>query len=321
MKNGCYYKKAEWTKLPHDYLQVLSGGGKCGARAWMGRFACRAHGNPVWGVRQPGHAALGRWMPTGWTTALGAPFKASFWEDRDGLDFIAESKARKCLGDEAYFQKAGLLDWIALVLGDTTKGSRVSLDNIWPALAIAQRRRLSSMEMERKPIDNGHCEVLSRITEVKERPIPKEQITVGEDGSVIVPISCRSSANGHTEFMKSFIDDGMQCFARPKPDCWDITFSLPVNKLPEKKAYKMSLSFVAVHIGNVLPFNVTVTDATGGNEREYELPYEMKWDNLGMWQATEPIEVLLGGEDEILTLTRKEKKHPCAMKTILLTPC
>ena len=109
------------------------------------------------------------------------------------------------------------------------------------------------------------------------------------------------------------MDDGMQCFASPKPN-WELTFKVPAKMLPAKKTYKMSLRFNTVHAGDVLPFNVTV------NKREYQLPFQMKWENLGLWQTTEPVEVELGGSDELLVLTRKEKKHPCSIKSILLTP-
>lgn len=35
-----------------NYRELLSAGGQCGPRAWMGRFICKAFGCPTWGVRQ-----------------------------------------------------------------------------------------------------------------------------------------------------------------------------------------------------------------------------------------------------------------------------
>ena len=52
------YSTPDWYKNPRSYDQILSGGGKCGPRAWYGRFICKAFGIPTWGVRQPGHAAV-----------------------------------------------------------------------------------------------------------------------------------------------------------------------------------------------------------------------------------------------------------------------
>jgi len=52
------YKNPEWYKDHRTYDQILSDGGKCGPRAWYGRFICKAFGIPTWGVRQVGHAAV-----------------------------------------------------------------------------------------------------------------------------------------------------------------------------------------------------------------------------------------------------------------------
>ena len=51
-------RKPDWYVEPRSYDQILSGGGRCGPRAWYGRFICRAFGIPVWGAKQPGHAAV-----------------------------------------------------------------------------------------------------------------------------------------------------------------------------------------------------------------------------------------------------------------------
>jgi hypothetical protein len=48
----------DWYKAPKTYDQILSGGGKCGPKAWYGRFICKAFGIPTWGARQTGHAAV-----------------------------------------------------------------------------------------------------------------------------------------------------------------------------------------------------------------------------------------------------------------------
>jgi hypothetical protein len=52
------YANPDFYKEPRSYDQILSGGGKCGPRAWYGRFACKCFGIPTFGFRQPGHAAV-----------------------------------------------------------------------------------------------------------------------------------------------------------------------------------------------------------------------------------------------------------------------
>lgn len=50
------YRKPNWTADPRTFQQMVSGGGRCGPRAWYGRFMCKAFGTPSWGVKQPAHA-------------------------------------------------------------------------------------------------------------------------------------------------------------------------------------------------------------------------------------------------------------------------
>lgn len=58
VKTDVPHKTPFWYKEPRSYDQILSGGGKCGPRAWYGRFICKAFGMPTWGAKQPGHAAV-----------------------------------------------------------------------------------------------------------------------------------------------------------------------------------------------------------------------------------------------------------------------
>lgn len=57
VKNDVYYQGLVWTREPHDFKQMISVGGLCAPRSWVGRAICKAFGTPNWGVRQPGHAA------------------------------------------------------------------------------------------------------------------------------------------------------------------------------------------------------------------------------------------------------------------------
>ena len=67
------YGPPHWVADPHNYSQIPAASGECGPRAWFGRFARRAFGLPVWGVKQPGHACMATWSPEGgWAVLLGA---------------------------------------------------------------------------------------------------------------------------------------------------------------------------------------------------------------------------------------------------------
>lgn len=324
VRTDVHYKQPEWLRTPHCYRQLLSGGGMCGPRAWMGRFSCKAFGNPTWGVRQPAHAAISRWTPSGWETALGGGFRVSWWEDvdgyQDGLDFECEAKIRGAHGDETYFRNVALLDWIGDVVGERKEGNRsfVVPNKVWPALAITQRRRLSKPDTCPKPTpkNNGQCEVLSRVTEYKSSPPTKETITTEEDGRIVVPIGTRASAtSGPCNIMKSCLG-GHQAFVKPG---FEINFKLPQDKVPEKKAYNLSVKYVTVHETDLAP--LLLVASAGDNKREYEIPISADWRNSGKWQNTEPIQVELGGADENLKLSRKEGTYPLTLKDFTLSPC
>ena len=77
------------------YSQIPAVNGECGPRAFFGRLARWAFGLPVWGVRQPGHAAMTSWSPKGWSVMLGAAWKYCWWESQGGLDFHLDTLSRE----------------------------------------------------------------------------------------------------------------------------------------------------------------------------------------------------------------------------------
>mmetsp|Transcript_22620 Transcript_22620/g.34882 ORF Transcript_22620/g.34882 Transcript_22620/m.34882 type:complete len:553 (+) Transcript_22620:762-2420(+) len=162
------YKHPSWTSKPRTYPQIISGGGECGPRAWFGRFITQTFGIPVWGCRQPGHAALTHWRPEGWVVCLGATWKYCWWNDRWGPDFLLETQARKanatattsslptmgtvprkdgCSNDDSVYCNTVLrLEWIANALGENeldTMKSIVNPASFWRSLALMQKHILA----------------------------------------------------------------------------------------------------------------------------------------------------------------------------------
>lgn len=156
-----------------NYMDLISAGGECGARAWFARFICKSFGIPTWGVRQPGHAALSRWLRTPedgtgnsgeglrvtWTTCLGAGWDSSTWDEnrycgpvgnvaRNGLDFFEETQARNSAascGSKSYYQLVTLLECLAECFGETVEED-YSPQKIWRSLSIAQRKMLAQSQ-------------------------------------------------------------------------------------------------------------------------------------------------------------------------------
>ena len=110
MVSEVQYTSANWGPLPHTFATVLNGGGKCGPRAWFGRFINQAFGVPVWGVKQPGHAAVGFLGNEGWKVKLGRGWEHSTWDGMKGTQFLEIAKARDHAQD---FSQGEHLRWLA----------------------------------------------------------------------------------------------------------------------------------------------------------------------------------------------------------------
>jgi hypothetical protein len=212
------YRQPDSTSLPRTYQQIVSGGGKCGARAWYGRFICKAFGVPTWGVRQPGHAAMSRWTPTndGWVTILGAGWEVSFWKERQGQCFRADAHSRAFFHgkEKEIFAKVTLLESMA----EATAEDRVKCEQnrfdpnfLWSSLVNAQRiilsRKATQESFYRGPSkgEDGH-QFYSKIREYlarRDEPRHDNNIEVLNDGSIKIP-ACAFVQKKNCQPMKSF---------------------------------------------------------------------------------------------------------------------
>jgi hypothetical protein len=236
VKTDVAYKTPEWGAVPgHKAAQLLNGGGKCGPRAWFGRFALRCFGIPTWGVQQSGHAALSHWTPAGWTVNFGAAWQFNWWEDRAGPDFLLETQARRQPRDYLMVLRA---QWVGDALGEEKlDGRRPGTGGLWHALALNQRRAIVAAA---KPIDVALAgEDLAEANEpTKAEAIQKAeiaptdtQIVVGKDGVITLPAASCSKPRNTTQkivFMKSFAG-GMQLHYNRlgNPESFEYTFDAP----------------------------------------------------------------------------------------------
>jgi hypothetical protein len=329
VRSDVKYMQPVWYKEPRSYDQILSGGGKCGPRAWYGRFACRAFGIPVWGVRQPGHAAMARWTSQGWMTCLGKGFQYSYWGSRNGNDFLLETQARSAVeSEEAYLQQVLRLEWMGQFCGESDKSVREKCTpnpkSPWWALSLMQRKILAAAaaDVTDSPTRKGGKLMYSKSSQVtkaerlKERPATCEVIAK-DGGNIIVPAATYNNTTGTVLFMDSFLG-GKQLYLRSNVT---VEYTLAADLLtPTAKQYNLTCLICTVH-RNEKPVLLTV-----GNDSDdgvvvvlsIEFPYTM-----GMWQETAPVVVELGGPDvtkTTLTFARQTKLFAITLKEIKLTP-
>lgn len=231
-----YQDPTYWKDHP-TYAQILSGGGKCGPRAWYGRFITKAFGIPTWGVQQPGHAAMARWTSSpekGWMTCLGAGFEYSFWNDRCGLDFYLETQARKesCNGmddgiaaknmggntdhDMAFWQLVLRLEGMARIMGENDNSVRGKMlpdpQQLWYALSLMQRQRIvtnapksdHNKETKRQSgqsncVTDVHNQIAALLSDHHQTPSTSRVMVQDDDGTIIIPATSCSKPTESTK--------------------------------------------------------------------------------------------------------------------------
>jgi hypothetical protein len=317
VKSDVGYRIPNWTSRPKTYQQLISGGGRCGPRAWFGRFIAKAHGTPTWGVRQPGHAAMGRWTPQGWETVLGGGWHKSYWEARSGLDFKMEAEARAFASLEDYYQKVILLECMAEAheenAAQALRSGFCSDRFFWRSLVTCQRRTWSDAcneEPGKYFQRSGQGLVVTEIQKYqarKDNPEDDKTLEVSADGGVVIPSCAFHNKNQAAKPQKSFLGGGQIILDNDKAF---VEYKLP-ESVPEKE-YDLSCKVCNVHLQQQ-PLKVEVNGEKVG---ESEVPY-----TIGEWGMTKAIKVKLGA-GSVLKLSREG--NPCfglAMKKILLTPC
>lgn len=288
-------------KSQRTFDQILSGGGKCGPRAWYGRFICKAFGIPTWGVKQPGHAAMTRWTNNGWCTCLGAGFQFSHWDGECGLNFELSTQAMRALGTEVeYTNKVRRLEWIASFCYEDPK-SVVGLclpncNSMWWSLSYFQRKAMASNASKAPPFVYSREDVSENIYDnVKSRPITVDPITCHDDGTIIIP----ANADGRVPppratnniILTQCYAGGNQLFIK---DNGFVEYNFKSSILGSAKGdttpkrYQLICCVCTVHRKSK-PLSLFISiDGKMSIPVQIELPY-----TLGMWKETKPIEIEL----------------------------
>lgn len=320
------YKAPDWYKTPRSFDQILSGGGKCGPRAWYGRFICKAFGIPTWGCRQPGHAAMTRWTRDEWVVCLGAGLHVSYWEGRGGPNFKLETDARRaCSSPARYRQLVERLRWVALKAGE--KGQSVSNKNEpsvsepWSALALFQSKILAASTGMGDATNKfqTHDQVVSKIQFMKSQgdPAPGIPSWNQEKTRLIIPADCcfKPQQRNKVQFHASF-SGGTQIFLQGDGV---VEYALESKMFPDdlnNRAKRWALSFrvCTVHRAET-DFMVTIMNEADKSTATLNAP--LPYTN-GEWQNTDPVTIELLGGPHKLSLTRGYKKFGIALKELSL---
>jgi hypothetical protein len=311
----------------HSYDQILSGGGKCGPRAWYGRFICKLFGIPTWGVTQPGHAAMTRWTINGWCTCLGAGFEYSDWEGECGLNFQLTTQAmQSCKSEEMFAAKVRRLEWVAALNMENSESVRGHFlphpDSLWWSLSFFQRKLLVAMSTKADvfmhcPIDQLH-NFLQRVNSANVCHLDTLNQIQNVSNQIIIPaVSCSNpqQSTPDVHFMKCF-SGGQQLFITGGGSV-EYTIIPPI--LPKKSTtYNFSCILCTVHRVESPLTLVVRSDDTDGEPVSIIIPY-----TCGMWAETNPVKISIGGacvNQVTIKIVRTNEMFGYSIKQILLVP-
>jgi len=294
---------------------IINTGGVCGRRAFFGRFILRCFGIPTTARPQKGHATLVHWTPEGWVINLGAGWGWGWLKNNQkDVDFLAMTQARK--SPKAFLQVARA-QWIADLLGEKRSlGFCDEATGFWNGVALYRQRaivaELKAVALAAVGTDIGEANV-SKEAEVLEKVIITEadkKAVVSSDGTITIPaVACTKPLESTAKilFMKSF-KDGFQLHYSRNGVAEPIEYSVEV---PAAGTYALSATVSMVSPGQKL----FVSANGAATSVEIALPY-----TLGMWEATQPVQLTLVKGKNTLLLTRNDPGRGMSVKNFKLTP-
>jgi hypothetical protein len=289
------YHRPEWPpdwNGTHSYKEIPAVGGECGPRAWFGRFARRAFGAPVWGVKQQGHAAMSTWSPeTGWSTYLGASWEHVWWNGQSGVDFNLEVQCReyRCI-----FQQVLRGQWAANALGEQPvdrswtprlPGKSYGKGGVWSALMLYLKKLTIGKYGPPPPRPKNSSLIANKVERLISRwsqKVPTPIITTSKDGTMSIP-AAMGVMGRNSAVMHSF-DDGQQLLhtGEWKVNPQESAFEYTVSADTAHTAF-LTVNFSTWHINQDLL--LVLTDNTTRS-----LP--VFW-TAGEWNQSQPIPVEL----------------------------
>lgn len=312
------YNTPDWYKSQRSYDQILSGGGKCGPRAWYGRFICKAFGIPTWGCRQPGHAAMSRWTTQGWQTCLGGGFHVSEWDNRCGNFFLLQTQALYALrSEEANLRQVLRLWMIGNVHSEPSRdlmGRAVPNSKCpWKSLSFLQMKRVAAGNPCKEPLFHK-SEVVTMLEKLESAPTVYETVHKVEDGSgTIVLPGTAVSHKARCTYMKCFAG-GRQVVLNDNNAEVGYTLTPDLLLSPGWNDYLLTCRVCTVH-RNEEPMLLQVTSNKATASHSIPIPY-----TLGSWQETEPIPIRVHDTGAKLLFVRQSKKYGIAIRCFNLTP-
>jgi hypothetical protein len=171
-------------------------GGICGPRAFVGQISCYAFGIPTRRAPSPGHGAMARWTPDGWTPVLGPGFAICSVNGLPGLEFLLLSQCHK--EPEPYKQVLNC-EWLGNALGEDGVTGYGSGGGFWKLLAFYRKLALvedaaiKDVGVTGEELAESNTEAAAEKVDQIELTDAQKTIVIGADGVITIPPAAAAS--------------------------------------------------------------------------------------------------------------------------------
>jgi len=283
----------------HKYQNMIMNGGVCGRRAFFGRFILRSFGIPATARPSPGHAALARWTPDGWTVNLGGGWGVGTVDNRPDREFLQTTRIRKLWPD---YLKVLRAEWIATAYRQPPANDK-ALGDLWEKLADFST---SLSIAESKPAElaalGENLGEANEAEDVRAAAVAAATVTDADRKTTSSPagvITIPAGAFGGAQLVMSFLGGQQMIYSKP--------ISCEVEVL---QAGRYALAARIVTVGQEQDIQVSANDKEAV---KIDIPY-----TRGMWETTKPVEVSLVQGKNKLSFTGPSRSM--ALKDFTLTP-
>jgi len=177
---------AELSNIQKFFLE----GGICGPRAFVGQLSCYAFGIPARRAPSPGHAAMARWTPDGWTTVFGPHFAFCNVNGLPGLEFLLMSQCHK---QPEPYQQVLKCEWLGNAMGENEVTGYGSGGGFWKLLAFYRKLALvedaaiKDLGVTGEELAESNDEAAPEEVNQIELTDAQKTITIDADGVITIP--------------------------------------------------------------------------------------------------------------------------------------
>jgi hypothetical protein len=311
-----YWSGVDRSGMPEELSNIQKfflEGGICGPRAFVGQLSCYAFGIPARRAPSPGHAAMARWTPDGWTTVFGPHFAFCNVNGLPGLEFLLMSQCHK---QPEPYQQVLKCEWLGNALGENEVTGFGSDGGFWKLLAFYRKLALvedaaiKDVGVTGEELAESNDEAAPEEVNQIELTDAQKTIVIGADGVITIPPGAAESTvnTDKLSFMHTIDGGDVQVHyalgsARPEMLKYKV-------EAPADGKYELTAEVCTLTMGR--EFMLRLNRRTLVN---IALPY-----TKGDWAETKPVPIDLKQGANSFQFTVKAPNKGLSIRKFKLTP-